>query len=73
MAVYLHVYLTPAVDGSKATSVVGIAASYRLEFESQWAQEFSYLHVVSTGCRAHPASYPMDNGRFFAGGKAARV
>jgi hypothetical protein len=29
------------------------------EFESQWEQEFSLLHVVQTGSEAHPASYPM--------------
>jgi hypothetical protein len=45
-------------------SVVGIATGYRLDewgldFESQWGQEFSVLHVVQTGSGVHPTSYPM--------------
>jgi hypothetical protein len=29
------------------------------EFESQWGQEFSLLHIIQTGSGIHPASYPM--------------
>jgi hypothetical protein len=32
-------------------------------------QGISILHVVQTGSGAHPASYPMDNGGSFPGGK----
>jgi hypothetical protein len=41
------------------------------EFESQQGQEFSPLHVVQTGSKAHLASYPMGNWGSFPGGKAA--
>jgi hypothetical protein len=41
------------------------------EFESRWGQEFSLLHVVQTGSGVHPASYTMDTGGSFPGGKAA--
>jgi hypothetical protein len=30
-----------------------------LEFESQWGQEFSLLHVIKIGSGAYLASYPM--------------
>jgi hypothetical protein len=36
-----------------------------LEFESREGQEFSLLHVVQTGSRTHPASYPMGTGDSF--------
>jgi hypothetical protein len=44
-------------------SVVRIATSYRLiadgsDFESRECQEFSLLHVLQTGFRFHPTSYP---------------
>jgi hypothetical protein len=41
------------------------------DFESRWEQDFSPLHLVQTGSGAHPASYPMDTGGAFPGGKAA--
>jgi hypothetical protein len=40
------------------------------EFESWYGQVFSLLRVVQTGSGAHPASYPMDTGGSFPGGKA---
>jgi hypothetical protein len=43
------------------------------EFESLEGQEFSVLHVVQTCSAVHPASYPMDTGGYFPGGKAAAV
>jgi hypothetical protein len=40
------------------------------EFESQWGQKFSLLHVVQTGSGAHRISYPMGTGgSFFLGVK----
>jgi hypothetical protein len=41
------------------------------EFESRWGQEFSLLYVVQTGSGVHSASYPVDTGGYFRGGKAA--
>jgi hypothetical protein len=49
----------------------GIATGKRLEFESQWGQEFSLLRFVQTGSGAHSASYLMDTGGSFPEGKAA--
>jgi hypothetical protein len=40
------------------------------EFESNWGQEFSLLHVVQTGYEIHPTSYPIRTGGSFPGGKA---
>jgi hypothetical protein len=59
-------------------SVVGKATGYglddqRSEFESQWEQEFSLLHVVQNGSGVHPTSYPMDTGDSFSGVKAVGV
>jgi hypothetical protein len=64
------------VFGFIQDSAVGIATSYGLddqgiEFESQWGQEFSLLHVVQTDPGAHHTSYPMGTGGPFPGGKAA--
>jgi hypothetical protein len=42
-------------------------------FESREGQEFSLLHVVHTGSGVHPASYPLDTGGPFPGGKAAEA
>jgi hypothetical protein len=39
-----------------------------LEFESQYDQQFSLLHVIQTGSGAHPTSYPMGTWGFFPGG-----
>jgi hypothetical protein len=41
------------------------------EFEPQYGQEFSLLHVVQTGSGVHPTSCPMGIRGFFPGGKAA--
>jgi hypothetical protein len=41
------------------------------EFESRYGQEFSLLHLVQIGSRAHPASYSMGSGVSFRVGKAA--
>jgi hypothetical protein len=63
----------PSCFSGSRDSVVGIATGYGLdgrevsEFESQWGQEFSLLHVVQTGSGAHPASYRMGTGRSLAG------
>jgi hypothetical protein len=43
------------------------------EFESQYSQVFSLVHIVQTGSRVHPASYQMSTGGSFPGGKAAEV
>jgi hypothetical protein len=39
------------------------------EFETQYGQEFSLLHVVQTGCGAHLASYPVCTVGSFPGVK----
>jgi hypothetical protein len=57
-------------------SVVGIATGYGLdnrgsEFESQWGQEFSVLHLIQTGSGVHPTSCPMGTGGSFLAGKVA--
>jgi hypothetical protein len=39
------------------------------EFEFQWGQEFSLLHVVQTGYAAHPNSYPKSTEGSFPVGK----
>jgi hypothetical protein len=41
------------------------------EFESQYGQEFSLLHVVQTDSGVHQTSYPMGTEGSFSGGKAA--
>jgi hypothetical protein len=43
------------------------------EFESRQGQEFSFPHVVQTGFKAHPISYPLGTGNFSVGDKAAGV
>jgi hypothetical protein len=55
---------------------IGIATGYELEDRGVGVrvpveQEFSFLHVLQTGSGVHPASYVMDNGCSFPGGKAA--
>jgi hypothetical protein len=50
---------------------VRLVPTRRSEFESQWRQEFSLLHVVQTGSGAHPVSYPMGTGGSYPGGKAS--
>jgi hypothetical protein len=37
------------------------------EFESQWDQEFPFLHVVQTGSGVHSTSYPMGGEDPFPG------
>jgi hypothetical protein len=41
------------------------------EFESQWEQEFSLLHVAQIGAAVHPTPYPMCTGGSIPGGKMA--
>jgi hypothetical protein len=53
-------------------SVVGRATSYGLDDRGAGVrvaegQEFSFLHVVQTGSRAHQASYTMGTGSKPAG------
>jgi hypothetical protein len=51
-----------------AQSVWGVATGWTTkesEFESQWGQEFSLLHVVQTSSGAHLASCPMGTGVLF--------
>jgi hypothetical protein len=72
----LFLCIVASLSGSQ-DSAVSIATGYGLEgrgiteFESRWEQDFSPLHAVQTGSGAHPASYPMDTGDSYPGGKAA--
>jgi hypothetical protein len=43
------------------------------EFKSRYGQEFSLLPFFKTGCGAHLASYPIDTGDCFPGGKATEA
>jgi hypothetical protein len=43
------------------------------ELEFQKGQGFYLFHSAQTGSRAHPASYPMSTGGYFAEGKAAEA
>jgi hypothetical protein len=57
-------------------SAVGIATGYGLDYQGVGVrvpvgQEFLLLHVVQTGSRVHPTSYPMGTNGPFPGGKAA--
>jgi hypothetical protein len=54
-------------------SAVRITTGYGLDDGGVGVQSqlFSLLHIVQTGSGAHPASYPMDIGGSFPGGKAA--
>jgi hypothetical protein len=58
-------------------SSVGIATDYGLDDRMigirilARAENFSHRHRVQTGSEAYPASYPMDTGGSFPGGKAA--
>jgi hypothetical protein len=54
----------------KIRSTVGLDDGW-VEFESQYGQEFSLLHIVQTRSGAHPASCPMGTGGSFPGCKAA--
>jgi hypothetical protein len=60
-------------------SSVGIATGCGLNdrmivvFVLAGAGNFSLRHRVQTGSGAHPASYPMDIGGSFPGGKAGGV
>jgi hypothetical protein len=65
------------VLGSTADSLVGIANTLWAwmtkgsEFESQWRQEISLLHVFQIGSGVQPTSYPLGTRGSFPGGKAA--
>jgi hypothetical protein len=59
-------------------SVVGIATSYGLDDRGVGVrvpvgQEFSLLHVVQTGFRVNPTSYPMGTGESFPRYKVTRT
>jgi hypothetical protein len=59
-------------------SAVGIATGYGLDDRGVGVRfpvglEFSLLHIVQTGCGAHPASCPTGTVDSFRGGKAAGV
>jgi hypothetical protein len=41
-----------------------------LEFENQWRQDFSPLHIIQTGSGACPASYPLGTWGSFPTGKS---
>jgi hypothetical protein len=59
----VHTYLYRAVlPYCYLHSGAGIATAKGSDFESQYRQDFSPLHVFQTGSGAHPASYPMDTG-----------
>jgi hypothetical protein len=58
------------------TPRAGIATGGTIEeskFEFLWGQEFSYLNVIQTGSRTHPASYPTGTVGSFPGVKASRA
>jgi hypothetical protein len=56
--------------GSAVDKATGYLLDDRgVEFESRYCQEFSLLHIVQTGCGAHPASYQMGSGAFSPGVK----
>jgi hypothetical protein len=42
-------------------------------FDSRQGQEFYFLQSVQIGSGVHPASYPIDAGGSFPGGKAAET
>jgi hypothetical protein len=53
---------------------VGIAKGYELDSRGSIpskGRDFSLFHSVQTGSGAHPASYIMDTGGCFVGGKMA--
>jgi hypothetical protein len=57
-------------------SSVGIVTGYRLDDRGVGVRvllgsRFFFLHLVQTGSGVHPTSYPMGNGGYFPGGKAA--
>jgi hypothetical protein len=51
-------------------SSVRVATGYEMDDRVQ--EFFSLLHSVQSSTGAHSASYPMDSGGSFPGGKAAR-
>jgi hypothetical protein len=60
---------------SSRDSPVGIATTYTLNswgfgIQVPVGEDFSCLHVVQTGSRVHPASYPIGSGNIFPGTKA---
>jgi hypothetical protein len=53
---------------------VGTAMGYGVDGRVSipgWTRDFSLLHNVHIGSEAHPASYSMDAGGCFPGGKVA--
>jgi hypothetical protein len=58
---------------SSRDSSVGIVTRLwagRPGLDSRQERNCSLVHNIQTGSEAHPASYPMDMGRSFPGGKA---
>jgi hypothetical protein len=66
---YLHVRTRPIIAQSGKRLATGWTTEGP-EFECQYGQDF-FLHVVETGSRAYPASYPMGTEGSFPEGKAA--
>jgi hypothetical protein len=60
--------------GESCDSAVCMTTGYELDHRRAgvrvpWVQDFSPLHVVRTGCAAHPASYSMGTGALSMGVK----
>jgi hypothetical protein len=69
----IHISTKYIFENGNRDSAVGIATGCGLD---DWGigvrvpvgQEFSHFHIVQTGTRAHPASYPMGTGGLFPRG-----
>jgi hypothetical protein len=75
MSKYIFINSVRVPGRSRGTSV-GIATGYGVDDQGvgvrvRMGREFSILHAVQTGSGVDPASYPMDTGDSFPGGKAA--
>jgi hypothetical protein len=64
----------PLSNGSR-DGPVGIATGYDLEAQDSIPEKitFSLLDSVQTGLGSHPASYLMNTGRSFNGGRAVEA
>jgi hypothetical protein len=68
-----HGIINLQTEGWSRDSSVGMAMGYGLDSRVRFqagARDFSLFHSVQTGSGAQPASYPMDTGGDFPGGKA---
>jgi hypothetical protein len=70
--VYLHAFLTLALDGGIALGYGQDDRGSRVRFPAE-AGNFAIHHHVQNGSGAHPASYPLGTRGSFPGGKAARA